>query len=251
MSESMTWEDKMTGKMRIATATSIFPVISKELDNDTTAIENLRLNVLGFNQEVHRFLRNATLRDFDKWKNENFDKIKRGEGCIGQTYYGELFKRLKEYIDADYSMLESRNCEYFRPLVYFLSDGDPEGEDLSYVKNQYRALVTQQGQKERWNPSIFCIGIGDELTFQKIRKYAAGKVRTKGNKYQIDNGNMAFVVRKGQNVEDALGDLNHLVLKVIKDSLGTGKSNFSGFNSNVFMQKIRRKMETEEVNHKS
>lgn len=251
MSESMTWEDKMTGKMRIATATSIFPVISKELDNDTTAIENLRLNVLGFNQEVHRFLRNATLRDFDKWKNENLDKIKRGEGCIGQTYYGELFKRLKEYIDADYSMLESRNCEYFRPLVYFLSDGDPEGEDLSYVKNQYRALVTQQGQKERWNPSIFCIGIGDELTFQKIRKYAAGKVRTKGNKYQIDNGNMAFVVRKGQNVEDALGDLNHLVLKVIKDSLGTGKSNFSGFNSNVFMQKIRRKMETEEVNHKS
>lgn len=251
MSESMTWEDKMTGKMRIATATSIFPVISKELDNDTTAIENLRLNVLGFNQEVHRFLRNATLRDFDKWKNENLDKIKRGEGCIGQTYYGELFKRLKEYIDADYNMLESRNCEYFRPLVYFLSDGDPEGEDLSYVKNQYRALVTQQEKKERWNPSIFCIGIGDELTFQKIRKYAAGKVRTKGNKYQIDNGNMAFVVRKGQNVEDALGDLNHLVLKVIKDSLGTGKSNFSGFNSNVFMQKIRRKMETEEVNHKS
>ena len=251
MSESMTWEDKLSGKMRIDTATSIFPVISKELENDATAIESLRLNVLGFNQEVHRFLRNAKLRDFDKWKNENLDKIKRGEGCIGQTYYGELFKRLKEDIVADYSMLESRNCEYFRPLVYFLSDGNPEGEDLSYVKNQYRALVTQQGQKERWNPSIFCIGIGDELTFKRIREYAAGKVRTQGNRYQIGNGNMAFVVRKGQNVEDALGDLNHLVLKVIKDSLGKGNSNFSGFNSNVFMQKIRRKMETEEVNHKN
>lgn len=113
MSESMTWEDKLSGKMRIDTATSIFPVISKELENDATAIESLRLNVLGFNQEVHRFLRNAKLRDFDKWKNENLDKIKRGEGCIGQTYYGELFKRLKEDIVADYSMLESRNCEYF------------------------------------------------------------------------------------------------------------------------------------------
>lgn len=251
MSESMTWEDKLTGKMRIDTATSIFPVISKELDNDATGIENLRLNVLGFNQEVHLFLQNATIEQFNKWKNNNLDKIKKGEGCIGRTYYGELFKRLKEYIVADYSMLESEKSEYFRPLVYFLSDGDPVGEEESYIKNQYRALVTQQGKKERWNPSIFCIGIGDELTFQKIRKYAAGKVRTKGNKYQIDNGNMAFVVRKGQNVEDALGDLNHLVLKVIKDSLGTGKSNFSGFNSNVFMQKIRKKMETEEVNHKN
>lgn len=251
MSESMTWNDKLTGKMRIDTATSIFPVISKELENDATAIENLRLNVLGFNQEVHRFLRNATLRDFDKWKNENLDKIKRGEGCIGQTYYGELFKRLKEYIDADYSMLESKNCEYFRPLVYFLSDGIPEGEDASYLRNQYRALVTQQGRRERWNPSIFCIGMGDELSFTRIREYAAGKVRTQGNRYQIGNGNMAFVVRKGQNVEDALEALNHLVLKVIKDSLGTGNSNFSGFNSNVFMQKIRKKMETEEVNHKN
>ena len=162
-----------------------------------------------------------------------------------------MFKRLKEYIDKDYSTLESRNCEYFRPLVYFLSDGDPEGEEESYIQNQYRALVTQQGQKERWNPSIFCIGIGDELTFQKIRKYAAGKVRTQGNRYQIGNGNMAFVVKKGQNVEDALKDLNHLVLKVIKDSLGTGNSNFTGFNSNIFMQKIRKKMETEEVNHKN
>lgn len=199
MSESMTWNDKLTGKMRIDTATSIFPVISKELENDATAIENLRLNVLGFNQEVHRFLRNATLRDFDKWKNENLDKIKRGEGCIGQTYYGELFKRLKEYIDADYSMLESKNCEYFRPLVYFLSDGIPEGEDASYLRNQYRALVTQQGRRERWNPSIFCIGMGDELSFTRIREYAAGKVRTQGNRYQIGNGNMAFVVRKGQN----------------------------------------------------
>ena len=43
MSESMTWEDKLTGKMRIDTATSIFPVISEELDNDETTIENLRL----------------------------------------------------------------------------------------------------------------------------------------------------------------------------------------------------------------
>lgn len=251
MSESMTWEDKLSGKMRIETATSIFPVISKELDNDATGIENLRLNVIGFNQGVHLFLRNATIKQFNEWKNDNLDKIKKGEGCSGQTYYGELFKTLKEYIDKDYSMFESKNYEYFRPLVYFLSDGDPVGEEEHYIRNQYRALVTQQGQKERWNPSIFCIGIGDELTFQKIRKYAAGKVRTKGNKYQIDNGNMAFVVRKGQNVEDALGDLNHLVLKVIKDSLGTGKSNFSGFNSNVFMQKIRKKMETEEVNHKN
>lgn len=251
MSESMTRKDQLTGKMRIDTATSIFPVISKELDNDATAIENLRLNVLGFNQEVHLFLRNTKLKDFDKWKNKNLDKIKRGEGCIGQTYYGELFKRLKEYIDKDYSTLESEKCEYFRPLVYFLSDGDPVGEEESYIRNQYRALVTQQGQRERWNPSIFCIGIGDELTFQKIREYAAGKVRTQGNRYQIGNGNMAFVVRKGQNVEDALADLNHLVLKVIKDSLGKGNSNFSGFNSNVFMQKIRRKMETEEVNHKN
>mgnify|MGYP000942487394 CR=1 FL=1 len=251
MSESMTWEDKLTGKIRINTATSIFPVISEELDNDNTAIENLRLNVLGFNQEVHLFLRNAKLKDFDKWKNENLDKIKRGEGCTGQTYYGELFKKLKEYIVDDYSMLETEKCEYFRPLVYFLSDGKPEGEEESYIKNQYKALVTQQGNKERWNPSIFCIGMGDELSFKRIREYAAGKVRTQGNRYQIANGNMAFVVRKGQNVEDALKDLNHLVLKVIKDSLGTGKSNFSGFNSNVFMKKIRRKMETEEVNHKS
>ena len=251
MSESMTRKDQLTGKMRIDTATSIFPVISKELENDETAIENLRLNVLGFNQQVHRFLQNAKLKDFDKLKNENLDKIKRGEGCIGQTYYGELFKTLKEYIDKDHSMFESKNYEYFRPLVYFLSDGDPVGEEEHYIRNQYRALVTQQGQKERWNPSIFCIGIGDELTFQKIRKYAAGKVRTQGNRYQIGNGNMAFVVKKGQNVEDALKDLNHLVLKVIKDSLGTGNSNFSGFNSNVFMQKIRRKMETEEVNHKN
>ena len=43
MSESMTWEDKLSGKMRIDTATSIFPVISKELENDATAIESLRL----------------------------------------------------------------------------------------------------------------------------------------------------------------------------------------------------------------
>ena len=251
MSQSMTWEDKLTGKKRIDTATSIFPVISKELENDATAIENLRLNVLGFNQKVHLFLRNAKLEQFNEWENNNLDKIKRGEGCIGQTYYGELFKRLKEYIVADYSMLEARNCEYFRPLVYFLSDGIPEGEDERYLRNQYRALVTQQGQRERWNPSIFCIGMGDELSFKRIREYAAGKVRTQGNRYQIGNGNMAFVVRKGQNVEDALEALNHLVLKVIKDSLGTGKSNFSGFNSNVFMQKIRKKMETEEVNHKN
>lgn len=251
MSESMTWQDEFTGKKKIKTATSIFPIISNELDVDETIKESLRFNIIGFNCNVIPILRNATFKQFQEWQNKELKDLINGKGCEYQTFYGAVFKTLKEYIDIDFGALEkqrgnvSQRDYYYRPLVYFLSDGIPEGEEPKFIDDQYRALVSHTGDKERWNPSIFCIGIGNELSLKRLRKYAAGKVRTTNNQYLTENGAMAFVVRRGANVEDALSDLNHLVLKVIKDSLVTGETTFSSFNSSILMKKIERTLETE------
>lgn len=254
MSESMTRGDELTGKKRIETATSIFPLISHELDVDETIKESLRFNIIGFNYKVIPILRNATFEQFQEWQNEELNALTNGEGCEYQTCYGAVFKTLKEYIDEDFGKLEIQRGNvdqrdyYYRPLVYFLSDGIPEGEKPDFIDDQYSALVSHTGDMERWNPSIFCIGMGSELSFNRLRKYAAGKVRTTDNQYRTNNGAMTFVVRRGANVEDALRDLNQLVLKVIKDSWANGETTFAAFTSSILMKKIERTLETETLN---
>jgi uncharacterized protein YegL len=72
----------------------------------------------------------------------------------GMTNYRPVFDLLKQVISRDIANLKSQGCEVFRPLVLFLTSGDPV--DNPEWKDPYRLLM------DKWTfrqyPNIIAIG---------------------------------------------------------------------------------------------
>ncbi len=76
-------------------------------------------------------------------------------GCTvrGSTSYSAAFKKLREQIDIDVPNLKAQGCSVMRPVVFFVSDGEPNPEPWEV---EYR-LLTDDAYKYR--PHIISFGV--------------------------------------------------------------------------------------------
>lgn len=207
------------GKTRIEIVSGIISLFRDEMKYDSTFKESVWINVLGFNETVTEIVRKG---DYAKLEEicANEEKIK--NQCEGQTYYSVLFKKLKELISADIAEIVKSGKQFYRPLIYFLTDGLPYGDDEEKIKTEYMNLVTNRGEQERYNPVILCIGTG-EATFSELSKYGAGRNykedKPNFNAYRYANRQYAWQIRKGVDEKEALETMNRSIISAIKNSL--------------------------------
>ena len=206
--------DTSTSKTRIDVATEIIPALLESMENDSNIAESLRVRVIGFNDSI---VFCTELFDYDElksWYKEKKDSFKKM--CEYQTWYGAAFKKLNECIDKDMDQIVRNGESFFRPLVYFLTDGKPYGENPNSRETNYRALVTNKDSHRR--PVILCVGIGPE-DMSILKQYGASRLDTKNNEYRYGNEKMTFVIRSGVKTGSGLSILNDKVVSTIKYSL--------------------------------
>lgn len=220
------------GKTRIDIASSIIPTLLEAMRYDSTFAESVRITVLGFNQSTTVIAKQAGYRKLEEVWGQEMKKIKDPKDgvvktkiesrCVYQTYYSELFKELKTMISKDISEITQSGKQYYRPLVYFLTDGIPYGDNEERLKEEYKRLVTNSGNKERYNPVILCVGTG-EAKLSELSKYGAGRNyradKPDYNKYKYSNRQYAWQIRKDVNEKVALENMNKLIVSAIKNSL--------------------------------
>jgi uncharacterized protein YegL len=94
-----------------------------------------------------------------------------GMQAWGMTNYGPVFDLLKQVISRDIANLKSQGCEVFRPLVLFLTSGDPV--DNPMWKDSYRLLMDKATFRQY--PNIVAIGFdgADEQVIAEVGSLAA------------------------------------------------------------------------------
>ena len=215
LSESMSWAVSATDtKKRIEVAKEIIPTLLKSMKNDASTAETVRVRVLGFNQGVKLTTDFLDYYDLNDWYEKEKNNLV--SNCQYQTWYGSAFKKLGEFINEDIASIEKQGQSYYRPLVYFLTDGIPEGEDDAARENEYSKLVHNRDSHR--NPVILCVGIG-EAGMSVLKKYGASRYKMPNNEYRSGNTHMTFVIRKGVKTGEGLEKLNMSVIQTIRNSL--------------------------------
>jgi uncharacterized protein YegL len=159
----------------------------------------LRLTVLGFSDDVQVRLEMADMRN---------------ETTVPQVYirgatsYGAAFKELAHRIPADVRQLRGRGYKVHRPVVFFLSDGQPT--DGNGWSRTHETLV----DKERTGaaPNIIACGIGD------ARPETMLQVAT--------SPQFAFVAKPGVDIGAAISEFfSALVSSLVESGHALGTAN--------------------------
>ncbi len=118
----------------------------------------------------------------------------------GGTSYRAALELLGRTIDADIATLSGPNRGFYRPVVFFLSDGAPNsGEDWE------RAIPSG-----RYQPLIVPMGIG-QVTEGALRKLCTPPDRSK-----------LYIVPDGNGVADAITEMSEYFMRTVVTSAGGG-----------------------------
>ena len=225
-SESMKrFVDSNGKRTRIDVAKDIIPTLLESMKKDASVAESLRVRVIGFNQSIIFCTELFDYYELNQWYER--EKSSFESKCNWQTWYGSVFDKLYECINKDVNSIAGEGKGYYRPLVYFLTDGIPEGENPADRDKKYQNLVNNRDSHR--NPVIFCVGIGTE-DMSTLKQYGASSLGSNNGEYQTHNNKMTFIIKKGVKTGDALEVLNENVVETIKYSLqqrvgASGKSN--------------------------
>lgn len=201
-------------RTRIDVAKDIIPALLKSMETDGSVAESLRVRVIGFNQGIIFCTDLFDYYELLKW----YEKEKQSfeSKCEWQTWYGAVFDKLHGCINRDIDNITQEGKGYYRPLVYFLTDGQPEGEDSNKRDNKYKLLVNNTDSHR--NPVIFCVGIGPE-DMSILKQYGASRLGSKTGEYYTHNKKMTFIIKRGVKTGDGMQALNENVVETIKYSL--------------------------------
>ena len=211
---SSSMRELVDGKASILVATEIIQTLLDSMRENSSVADALRVRVIGFNSKICICTPLFDYYGLKCWYEEAKGSFE--NQCEHMTYYGAAFEKLYECINQDIDQFKSNNEEYYRPLVYFLTDGKPVGEDSSERDNKYSKLVNNADSTRR--PVIFCVGIGD-ADMAGLKRYGASRLGTVDGEYCTSNPNMTYQIKKGVNTAEGLKLLNSNVVATIRNSL--------------------------------
>ncbi|THV43279.1 vWA domain-containing protein [Glycomyces buryatensis] len=113
--------------------------------SDPVVADKTRFGVIGFSDDAEILLELSDLSEVTQMQ---------GLAVKGGTNYGAAFKLLRQTIDGDVAKLKQDGCRVYRPVAFFLSDGQPNYD----WKTDYDALIDPTWKAR---PNIVAFGFGD------------------------------------------------------------------------------------------
>lgn len=155
--------------------------LHRKLLSEPMVAAKVRISVLGFSDTVTEYLRRADLRDV---------KDLPGLSTAGSTSYRAAFEALHSRIPGDVAAMKAENYKVLRPVVFFFSDGLPNGDE-DWRSARQRVV---DRSVTRAAPNVVAFGIGNEVDAGTILEIATATKH-------------AFVTTPAADIGDAIGDL--------------------------------------------
>jgi uncharacterized protein YegL len=136
------------------------PELHEEISTNPVVADKTRFSLIGFSDTAEVILELADLSDVESMP---------GVAAKATTSYGAAFRLLRQQIEKDVAMLKSDGHRVFRPVVFFLSDGQPTDTDW----RDAFAELTEESFSMR--PNIVAFGLGDvhEDTVRSVATFRA------------------------------------------------------------------------------
>jgi uncharacterized protein YegL len=112
--------------------------------------EFVHLSIITFNAQPHVVLKMTELTKLRRRPELN---------CRGTTNFAPMFELLRDRIEIDIPLLQTRGYSVLRPVVLLLTDGAPSDRDNAWEK-PHRALIDKEWAR---HPRIIGFGFGDAV----------------------------------------------------------------------------------------
>ncbi|MFT4127534.1 MAG: VWA domain-containing protein [Gordonia sp. (in: high G+C Gram-positive bacteria)] len=89
----------------------------------------------------------------------------------GLTNYQEVFELLRTTIEHDYQTLKADGVTSHRPVVFFITDGEPQGDQPDGRRRAFESLTDKDWRRR---PNIVMFGVGSDVSEDTLKQYAAG-----------------------------------------------------------------------------
>ncbi|MGX6603193.1 vWA domain-containing protein [Micromonosporaceae bacterium Da 78-11] len=155
----------MSASGAITSANEILPKVADAIDNSPTLADIVRFGALDFADEAQVVLRLGDLRDVPTLP----QFVVRG-----RTSYAAAFRLLRKEIERDLAQLRSDKFKAYRPVVFFITDGDHTDEDRD-VRDAYAELTDPEFSGR---PNILMFGVG-QATKKSLDPWVYPKTGTK------------------------------------------------------------------------
>jgi uncharacterized protein YegL len=187
-------------------ALSSLPALYNEMMESASLADQLRVEVITFDDKAVVIVPLSDMAQLNKYLKE-FKEIVPGEE---HTYYGEAFSTLRTEIEKGVQQLQADGYEVYRPVVFFITDGEPNDDDSARNKS-YSDLTTSSFS---YRPNLICVGVG-KATKESLKEYGASGY--KYDEYTTGNEHVVLAPSDGITPAKAVMDIIPVLIRGINN----------------------------------
>jgi uncharacterized protein YegL len=146
-------------------------VFKDDLSKDPLASRRVEVAVVSFNNEI------TVVQDFvtvDQFQPPALT-------AAGQTFMGAAVHKALDLIQSRKAQYKANGVSYYRPWVFLITDGEPQGEESSIVQQAIQRLKDDENNKR---VAFFAVGVGD-ANMVRLGEFSqrAAPVKLKGTNF--------------------------------------------------------------------
>jgi uncharacterized protein YegL len=126
-----------------------------DLAKDPLAARRVEIAIIGFDNEI------KVVQDFvtvDHFEPPTLT-------AQGQTFMGGAIQKALDLIQARKSQYRTNGVAYYRPWVFMITDGEPQGEPENVVQNSVQRLKKEEAEKR---VAFFAVGV-ENTNMEKLK----------------------------------------------------------------------------------
>jgi uncharacterized protein YegL len=187
---------------RIAAANGIVPRLIEACEKNTALADKLYVSIIAFADSARTVIplsKGATLGNPPQLT------------ASGITNYGAVFKLLRSEIENGVTTLKANNYDVLRPVVFFITDGEPTDDENDRVD----AFVELTDSAFLAHPNIVMFGVG-EVEESTLKSYTSHR-------------GSAVIAKDGASAAEALGAMIEVLVMSVVASVGGGEEGSGAF----------------------
>jgi uncharacterized protein YegL len=190
----------MTGD-RIAAANEIVPRLIKECNKNTALADKLYVSIIAFSDSARTVVPLSKGGDLG-----NPPQLTAG----ASTSYSAAFKLLRSEIETGVITLKTNGYDVYRPVVFFITDGEPTDND----NDRAAAFAELTDSRFGAHPNIVMFGVG-EAEESTLKSYTSHR-------------GSAVIAKDGASAAEALGAMLEVLVLSVVASVGGGAEGQGG-----------------------
>jgi uncharacterized protein YegL len=127
-----------------------------DLGKDPLAARRVEIAVVTFDNEI------KVVQDFVTVDNFNPPSL----DAQGQTFMGGGIQKALDLVQARKTQYRANGVAYYRPWVFMITDGEPQGEPENVVQNAVQRLKKEESEKR---VAFFAVGVED-ANMQRLKE---------------------------------------------------------------------------------